>query len=85
MLANSGISAWIIQGFLAKSIAEEHHIALEFLNRALDVLNWGRKAWKDIATEERGVIFCDTFLRGVKVMHMDCFMQVCVAHFFYVR
>ena len=51
--------------------------ALEYYNRVVEVLEWGRRVWKNETTEDRGIIFQDTFLRGVKCLRLDTLMKVC--------
>ena len=49
-------------------------IGLDYLTRAIEVLDWGRRIWPDVPVDNRGVIFEFTFIRGVK-QHRLIFAQ----------
>lgn len=49
---------------------------VQFLKRAVDLLEWGRNVWKNVHKDDRGAIFQDTFLRGVRSLHLKMFMNV---------
>lgn len=51
-------------------------LALEFLGWALEVITWGRKTWPNISTADRGVIFEESFLIGVKNLYAIFLMKV---------
>jgi hypothetical protein len=70
-------SCWIMRGFIEGGLRGKHGLTVEFLSRAIEVLNWGRIAWKNVSRDDRGAIFEDTFVRGVRAMHMNAFMEVC--------
>ena len=57
-------------------IRGNHIIREEFYRRAMDIIEWGRSMWKDVSREDRGSIFEETFLRGLRAMHIEAFMQV---------
>lgn len=65
-----------MRGFTDSALRRRHDVAVEFYSRAIEVLNWGRIAWKDVPQEKRGAIFSDTFVRGVKDLHLTALMQV---------
>lgn len=67
---------WIVRGFLEEKL--NHHCAMkvEYLSRALEVLEWGRKTWSQIPKASRGTIFEDTFIRGVRNMYLTALMEV---------
>jgi hypothetical protein len=69
------VRAWIMRGFIEGGL-RAHLVALEFLGYALEVLDWGRQAWKNIPNEVRGTIFKSTFIRGVRSLHMRALMEV---------
>lgn len=48
-----------------------------YIAQAVDVLQWGRRAWKDVSPNLRGTVFSDTFVRGVRCMHLQKYMEVC--------
>lgn len=71
-----------MRGFYQGSM-EDHVAGIEFLRRALDVLEWGLSRWKDVPTSDRGVIFELSFIRGVRRLYLDELMKVRV-HFCYL-
>ncbi|KAG7090404.1 hypothetical protein E1B28_009524 [Marasmius oreades] len=71
------VRCWILQGYLAGGLRQDPVGEMEYLDNALEVINWGRRVWHDISTENRGVIFLDTFLYGVQKLHMEAVMKVC--------
>ena len=54
----------------------DHIAGVEFLRRALDVLEWGSREWKDVPYSDCGVIFELTFIRGVRRLYLDELMRV---------
>jgi hypothetical protein len=51
-------------------------LAVECQSRALEVLDWGSRAWKDIPASDRGCIFERTFIRGVRRLHITAIHEV---------
>jgi hypothetical protein len=72
------LRAWIVRGFIEGGIQGNHVAEEEFYRHALDVIEWGRSAWKDVPNSDRGAIFDETFCRGVRAMRLDTLMEVCV-------
>ncbi|KDQ56062.1 hypothetical protein JAAARDRAFT_79551 [Jaapia argillacea MUCL 33604] len=68
------VRSWILYGALA-SFSGQSQKAVENMEKALHVLDWGRKAWKNARDVDRGMIFCDTFTRGVRVMYMRFYLE----------
>lgn len=50
--------------------------AMEFYNSAVEVLEWGRQVWRDEPKENRGVVFENSFVRGVKHLRLEAVMKV---------
>lgn len=46
-------------------------------DRACKLIELGRAEWSDVPRDLRGTIFDETFLRGVQVLRMNAYMQVC--------
>lgn len=67
-----------MRGFLSGKLQAENHVAEEeFIKRALEILEWGRTGpWKEVPDTTKGVIFSRTFMRGVRVLHMESYMGV---------
>ncbi|KAG1733916.1 uncharacterized protein EDB91DRAFT_1148001 [Suillus paluster] len=70
-----GASAWIMRGALDGKLRNEPQAGVQFLKRAVDLLEWGRNIWKNVTHTDRGAIFQDTFVRGVRSMHLSMFMD----------
>ncbi|KAH7930147.1 hypothetical protein BV22DRAFT_77327 [Leucogyrophana mollusca] len=70
------VRAWIMRAVFDDNLRGEPQIAEEFLKRSLDLLEWGRQFWKNVPSSDRGAIFEDTFIRGVRSMHLETFMRV---------
>ncbi|KAJ3852580.1 hypothetical protein EV368DRAFT_40747 [Lentinula lateritia] len=65
---------WIIAGFVISRVRNNFQLGVEFHRNALNMINWGRKVWKDVPKAERGVIFDLSFRRGVWNMYLDTLM-----------
>ncbi|KAK7694233.1 hypothetical protein QCA50_001413 [Cerrena zonata] len=70
------VRGYAMRGFLSGKLQADNHVAEEeFLKRALEVLEWGHTGpWKDVPETTKGVIFSKTFMRGVRVLHMEAYM-----------
>lgn len=69
-----------MHGFITSALGREFEKGLQYFSNALDVLRRGRKIWRDVSKEQRGTIFEETFIRGVRVLHLEATMQASV-HF----
>ncbi|KII91507.1 hypothetical protein PLICRDRAFT_105000 [Plicaturopsis crispa FD-325 SS-3] len=69
------IRGWILRGFVQGALKNDQNVAVEFLTCAVDVLNWGRRVWKDVHRDNRGAIFDTSFVRGVRHMRLQAYMQ----------
>jgi stress-induced-phosphoprotein 1 len=65
-----------MRGFVEGGMRGNHISREEFYRRAIDIVEWGRSVWKGVSIRERGSIFEETFLRGLRGMHLDALMQV---------
>jgi hypothetical protein len=54
----------------------DHVAGIEFLRRAVDVLEWGLREWKDVPRSECGVVFELSFIRGVRRYCLEELMKV---------
>lgn len=68
-------SAWLMSGYLSHKNDSSQERALQLLNSAVSVLEWGASLWRNIPKEERGVIFEKTFVRGVKRLRIEAYMK----------
>lgn len=57
-------------------LKDNNEAALEFYTSALDLLQWGKELWKDVAFTDKGAVFQPTFIRGVKCLRLDVIMTV---------
>lgn len=73
---NITVRCLIMRAFMEGSFRSLHSLELEFLNTVLDILEWGRKVFRDIPREERGTVFDLTFVRGVRNMHLHALMEI---------
>ena len=67
---------FILRAFLEGTVRGNSAATIEFLSRSIEILEWGQRVWKDVPRTERGTIFDDTFVRGVRSMYLDALMQV---------
>ncbi|TBU64671.1 hypothetical protein BD310DRAFT_806101 [Dichomitus squalens] len=68
------VRAWIMRAFMEEKLKNSIEVALEFYTSALDLLQWGKELWKDVAFEDKGAVFRPTFIRGIKCLRLDAFM-----------
>ncbi|KAG2108957.1 uncharacterized protein F5147DRAFT_693493 [Suillus discolor] len=73
------VRAWIMRGMLDGHLRNKPDTGVQFLKRAVDLLEWGRNVWKNVHKDDRGAIFQDTFLRGVRSLHLKMFMNAYIA------
>ncbi|KAL0575570.1 hypothetical protein V5O48_006414 [Marasmius crinis-equi] len=71
------VRSWMLVGFLEGGTRANFVSEAEHIGRAIEVIDWGRKTWPDVPYADRGVIFMDTFLRGVQKLHMEALVKVC--------
>ncbi|PSS37129.1 hypothetical protein PHLCEN_2v1002 [Hermanssonia centrifuga] len=73
------VRGWIMRGVF-ECLRDCPTAAVEFYSRSLEVLKWGQQAWRNVPKEKRGVIFEDTFIRGVRVLHLNAYLKVYQKH-----
>ncbi|KIK36702.1 hypothetical protein CY34DRAFT_55520, partial [Suillus luteus UH-Slu-Lm8-n1] len=69
------VRAWIMRSMLDSHMRNNPEVGIQFLKRAVDLLEWGQNIWKNVTRTDRGMIFQDTFLRSVRSMHLRMFMD----------
>jgi hypothetical protein len=67
-----------MRAFLEGKLVRNYASSLTFLNNSIEILERGKKLWVKVHKDDRGAIFEDTFIRGVRNMRLDAWMQVCV-------
>ena len=65
------MKAFLLNGMNSDSLAAE-----AIYSDTLDFLESGRKIWADVPSENRGTIFSDTFVQGIRVLHLESYMTV---------
>jgi hypothetical protein len=65
-----------MRGFLSCTISSSYVTGLGYYQRAIDVLLWGRNEWKDVPKHERGIIFEETFVVGIKRLLLSAALSV---------
>ncbi|KAF8843782.1 hypothetical protein BDN67DRAFT_896356 [Paxillus ammoniavirescens] len=69
------VRAWIMRTVIDCNRGAPH-VAIELAKQTLDLLHWGRQVWKNVSKDDRGAIFEDTFVRGVRVIYLEALMQM---------
>ncbi|ESK91422.1 hypothetical protein Moror_2695 [Moniliophthora roreri MCA 2997] len=67
---------WIALGHLDMGLKRNAHSNLEFLDRVIKTILWGQKKWSHVSYEHRGVIFRESFLRGVRNLRLEALLQI---------
>lgn len=65
-----------MQAHVEAGLQRRHELAVERYDKALAILKWGREHWKDVPKEDRGTIFEDSFVRGVRDLRLESYMEV---------
>lgn len=65
------VSSWLMIGIFDAQFRQAPHVGAERLKETLELLHWGRQVWRDVPTSDRGVIFVDTFVRGIKGIYLE--------------
>ncbi|KAI0316405.1 hypothetical protein OF83DRAFT_1195236 [Amylostereum chailletii] len=72
-------SVLVCRAYIEAGFNRTHAASVRVYDVALDVLTWGRNEWPGVPAETRGTIFEDTFVRGVRNMRLEAYMEVCEA------
>ncbi|KAJ3527907.1 hypothetical protein NM688_g8062 [Phlebia brevispora] len=70
------VRALIMRAFIVWGSMEEHVPALEYYKSAITILEWGLHTWANVPNSERGAIFTDTFVRGVRRLYIEVYLAV---------
>ncbi|TFY63262.1 hypothetical protein EVG20_g6394 [Dentipellis fragilis] len=65
----------IIFAFLESEAMHNMVKSVIVLDKILEILRWGRAEWPNASVAERGSIFTDTFIRGVRTMRLDRYIR----------
>ncbi|KAJ7750192.1 hypothetical protein B0H16DRAFT_1887816 [Mycena metata] len=66
---------WLLKGFFDSNTGALNG-GVEFYKRILDVLEWGRRTYPNVPSEERGVIFEGSFVRGVRRLYIPAVLSL---------
>ncbi|KAF7337581.1 Small glutamine-rich tetratricopeptide repeat-containing protein beta [Mycena sanguinolenta] len=69
------VRLWIMRGFLDSNMGVLEG-GVEFYKRTLDVLEWGRRTYPNVPLKDRGVIFEDSFKRGVERLYIPAVVSL---------
>ncbi|KAJ7204436.1 hypothetical protein GGX14DRAFT_460408, partial [Mycena pura] len=64
------VRAWMMKGYVDSNMGASTG-AVEFYKCIIDVLEWGRRTYPNIPTEDRGVIFEPSFVRGIRRLYIS--------------
>ncbi|TFY70073.1 hypothetical protein EVJ58_g51 [Rhodofomes roseus] len=72
------IRIWLMQGFVASNTGSDTQTSLRPFNLILELLNWGQtSSWGNSSTKDKGNVFEDYFVRGVRKLRMEAMMAHC--------
>ena len=69
------VRAMFIASFMMRSMGNAAR-AVKDMKLSIDLLDWGLKKFKDIHVEDKGVVFSDTFVRGMRTRWATTMMEV---------
>ncbi|KZV67634.1 hypothetical protein PENSPDRAFT_754791 [Peniophora sp. CONT] len=69
------VQAWILYAFTTLYVGRQPVLALKYFKQAVNILEFGRATWPNVHRDDRGAIFEDTFLFGVKRMTLPAYMD----------
>ncbi|TDL17490.1 hypothetical protein BD410DRAFT_754403 [Rickenella mellea] len=69
------VRSWIMRAFFAAGITKDYGASVEWYTNAIDLLDRGRMVWRNVSQENRGVIFSNTFVRGVRSLRLESYLQ----------
>ncbi|KAI9059650.1 hypothetical protein FKP32DRAFT_1579638 [Trametes sanguinea] len=69
------IRDWILRGWFNVTFLGAFDAAIEYYSSALDVLQWGMEQWADVDVVERGLVFQEAIIRGVKILRLEVYME----------
>ncbi|KIY51282.1 hypothetical protein FISHEDRAFT_37531 [Fistulina hepatica ATCC 64428] len=69
------IRGFIMRGFMSAGLLGKHEAGIEFYTRSIELIEWIMAEYSDVPEDTRGAIFCTTFLRGVRDLRLEEYMQ----------
>jgi hypothetical protein len=71
-----------MKGFMDGILAQIYEQKLGNLSKAVALLMWGSKRWKDVSSDDRGAIFDPTFIYAARKMYFMAILEVCMTFIF---
>ncbi|KZT67606.1 hypothetical protein DAEQUDRAFT_766973 [Daedalea quercina L-15889] len=72
------VRANIMAGFLADKFSKDPQSALEHYDVVMEILQWGRRTvWKNVSTEDKGEVFEDYFVTGLRRLRLEALRFTC--------
>lgn len=65
-----------MRAFLEEGARRNARVATQFYGSALTLLEWGQTKWRDVSRDDRGAIFENTFVRGVRRYYLSAYLMV---------
>lgn len=65
------VRMWIMHSLFSRYLQNNFISAVEFIGNALEILDWGRAKWKDVALPDKGIIFQRSFIRSVRCLYLE--------------
>ncbi len=62
------------------TVQQNHAAGVEFLAQAIEILEWGYTEFEDVNVDDKGSIFRESFIRGVRVLYMEAYMKASSLH-----
>jgi hypothetical protein len=69
-----------MRGFMEGSALGNYTTEVEMLTCSLEILEWGQRKWSSVSKDDKGAIFENTFIRGVRLMRLAALMRVSCTH-----
>ncbi|CAL1694284.1 unnamed protein product [Somion occarium] len=69
------VRSWFMRAFLEEGARRNARVATQFYGSALTLLEWGQTKWRDVSRDDRGAIFENTFVRGVRRYYLSAYLM----------
>ncbi|THH15780.1 hypothetical protein EW146_g4753 [Bondarzewia mesenterica] len=65
----------ILRAFIEGGLKKTDAASVRLYDKVLAIQRWGRQQWSDVPRDDRGTVFDDTFVRGVRALRLEAYMQ----------
>ncbi|TDL24542.1 hypothetical protein BD410DRAFT_838064 [Rickenella mellea] len=69
------VRGWMMKAFISLGLEHAPGPAVQFYQSVVELLERGRQIWHNVPAADRGAVFTDAFVRGVKRLLLDGYMQ----------